>query len=153
MERGLSDEHGGIVSLSALVAEHGQALNYDLITRAGVSLYDVPGPLSWADVRDFVRFLDAGSALVSEIDPEAAGWQGDQKVAMLLAHIADLLAGLSYSYALCHTKKGVKKPQPPEPIPRPGVKSKKQEKKHWGSDAIPISEFDAWWDQIYDEED
>lgn len=118
-----------------------------------MSLYDIPDVISWADLRDFVSHLDASSALVAEIDPESAGWQGDEKVPMLLAHIADLLAGLSYSYSLCHTKKGAKKPQAPEPIPRPGVKSKKREKKHWGSDAIPISEFDAWWDKIYDEED
>lgn len=127
-----------------LVSDHGQALNYDLLTRIGVSLYDMPAAMGWDDLRDFVTHLDASSALVSEMYPETAGWQGDQKLAMLLAHIADLLAGFSYSYAVSHMKKGGKKPSPPEPIDRPGV-TKKKEKLKWGSDAIPIKDFDAWW--------
>lgn len=122
------------------------------MTRVGVSLYDLPAAMSWADLRDFVSYLDASSALVSEVEPDVAGWQGDEKVPMLLAHIADLLAGLSYGYTLSHIKKGAKKPAPPEPIPRPGVQPKRQTQ-HWGSDAIPIAEFDDWWDRIYDDEE
>lgn len=142
---------GGIVSLADLIEAHGRALNYDLLTRIGVSLYDIPDVISWADLRDFVSHLDASSALVAELDPDVAGWQGDEKVPMLLAHIADLLAGLSYGYTISHMKKGTRKPQAPEPIPRPGVKPSRQTQ-HWGSDGIPMSEFDDWWDRIYDEE-
>jgi hypothetical protein len=152
MVGGIERDPGGIVSLAALIDEHGRALNYDLVTRVGVSLYDLPGPLSWADLRDFVSYLDAGSALVSEIDPEAAGWQGDEKVPMLLAHIADLLAGLSYGYTVSHLKKGARRPKAPEPIPRPGVKPKR-ETQHWGSGGLPIAEFTEWWDRIYDEDE
>jgi hypothetical protein len=74
------------------------------MTRTGSSLYSVPGEFDWADIRDFVSFLDAGSALASEISPENAGWQGTEKVPMLLAHIADLLANLSYGYSVTHLK-------------------------------------------------
>lgn len=151
MVGGLERDAGGIVGLAQLIDEHGRALNYDLMTRVGVSLYDLPSAMSWADLRDFVSYLDAGSALVSEVEPDVAGWQGDEKVPMLLAHIADLLAGLSYGYTVSHIKKGAKKPPTPEPIPRPGVQPKRQTQ-HWGSDAIPISEFADWWDRIYDEE-
>lgn len=137
------------MSLAMLVNEHGRALNYDLMTRTGMSLSMVPETITWADVRDFVSYLDASSALASEVDPDVAGWQGTEKVPMLLAHIADLLAGLSYGYTVTHMKKGVKRPDPPEPIPRPGVKPHRKAQ-HWGNDALPISEFDEWWDQIYD---
>lgn len=132
--------------MGVLVSEHAQALNYDLLTRIGVSLYDIPDAIGWDDLRDFVTHLDASSALVSETHPDEAGWQGDQKIAMLLAHIADLIAGLSYSYTISHLKKGAKKPSPPEPIERPGV-TKKKEKMRWGADAIPIRDFDAWWNE------
>lgn len=117
-----------------------------------MSLYDIPSVISWADLRDFVSHLDASSALVAELDPDVAGWQGDEKVPMLLAHIADLLAGLSYGYTISHMKNGSRKPQAPEPIPRPGVQPKRQTQ-HWGSDAIPIAEFADWWDRIYDDEE
>lgn len=136
-----------MIRLAALVEEHGRALNYDLITRAGVSLYRIPcDRMNWADLRDFVAYLDAGSALVSEIEPEAAGWQGDQKTPMLLAHIADMLANLSYGYVLTHMKKGSQKPKAPQPIPRPGVEPVEDKNETFGSGAIPIADFDAWWD-------
>ena len=145
MERCLAGVIGGIISLAKLVADHGRALNYDLMTRTGSSLYSVPGEFDWADIRDFVSFLDAGSALASEISPENAGWQGTEKVPMLLAHIADLLANFSYGYSVTHMKKTAQKPKPPQPIPRPGVVDKTNETKHFGSGAIPIEEFDEWW--------
>lgn len=145
MERRIAGGAGGIISLAKLVAEHGRALNYDLMTRTGVSLHSVPETFNWADLRDFVSFLDAGSALASEVSPENAGWQGTEKIPMLLAHIADLLANFSYGYAVTHMKKTAQKPKPPQPIPRPGVVDKTSETKHFGSGAIPIEAFDEWW--------
>lgn len=147
MDRGQQYHAGGIASLSAILVDHGRALNYDLLTRLGVSVYDIPGRgVSWDDVRDFVMYLDASSALVSEMNPEVAGWQGDQKTPMLLAQIADTLAGLQYAYTICHTKKGAKKPKAPDPIPRPGVQSHEDRKtQHWGQGSIPMSAFSSWW--------
>ena len=134
--------------------EHGRALNYDLQTRARRSIYDIPEKgFTWADLRDFVGYLDAGSALVAELHPELAGWQGDSKVPMLLAHIADTLSGLSYGYVLSHLKKGVQKPPAPEPIPRPGVESNKKGASTYGEGAIPISDFDAWWNNDNDNDE
>lgn len=145
MERCIAGDAGGIISLAKLITEHGRALNYDLMTRVGSSLYSVPEKLNWADLRDFVTYLDAGSALASEVSPENAGWQGDEKVPMLLAHIADLLANFSYGYAITHMKKTAQRPKPPQPIPRPGVAEPKSSTKKFGEGAIPISEFDEWW--------
>lgn len=145
MERSFAGDAGGIASLAGLVSEHGRALNYDLLTRVGISLYAIPcAAMTWADLRDFVGFLDAGSALMSELYPEAAGWQGDEKTPMLLAHIADLLANLSYGYVVTHTKKGTPKPKQPTPIPRPGIESD-HDTRTFGNGAIPIAEFDDWW--------
>lgn len=110
-----------------------------------------PDALDWRDIRDVVRYLDASSALVSEMRPDEAGWQGGEKVPMLLAHIADLLAALSYGYVITHIKKGTKKPQPPEQIPRPGVAPKKGTDKHLGSGAIPVADFDSWWNDMDDD--
>lgn len=145
MERCIAGDAGGIISLAKLITEHGRALNYDLMTRVGSSLYSVPGNLNWADLRDFVTYLDAGSALASEVSPESAGWQGDEKVPMLLAHIADLLANFSYGYSITHMKKTAQRPKPPQPIPRPGVAEPKSSTKRFGEGAIPVSEFDEWW--------
>lgn len=147
MERSKSNQHGGIIALARVIGEHESALNYDLMTRAGRSIRDIPRAFDWADIRDFITHLDAGSALVAEMEPDAAGWQGTEKVPMLLAHIADTLAALSYGYTLTHMKKGAQKPQPPQPIPRPGVEAPRKRTQTWGSDGLPISEFLDWWDR------
>lgn len=137
-----------MIALARVLEEHESALNYDLMTRTGESLRNIPGRFDWADIRDFITHLDAGSALIAETEPEAAGWQGTEKVPMLLAHIADTLAALSYGYTLTHMKKGAQKPQPPQPIPRPGVEApRRQRTQTWGSDGLPISEFLDWWDR------
>lgn len=153
MERCEQHQRGGIASLGDLIEEHPRALNFDLLSRVGVSLYDIPGPISWDDVRDIVSYLDASSALVSEMHPEIAGWQGDQKTPMLLAQICDLLSGLQYSYTICHMKKGAQKPKEPIPIPRPGIAAPEKQDRHWGSGAIKMSSFADWWDRCDDESD
>lgn len=118
------------------------------MTLTGCSLRDVPNRFDWRDVCDFVRYLDASSALVSEMRPDEAGWQGDEKTPMLLAHIADLLAGLSYGYVLTHLKKNATKPKAPAPIPRPGITPSQASDKKLGSGAISVADFDSWWDSI-----
>lgn len=115
------------------------------MTRVHTSLYACPNDYTWRDVLDFVYHLDASSALVSELHPEIAGWQGDQKIPMLLAQIADELAFLRYEYDITHIKKGAKKPPQPQRIERPGVKNQNHDQ-HFGAEAIPVSEFNEWWD-------
>ena len=72
-----------------------------------------------------------------EIDPEAE-WT---LLPMLLARISDDLQQMIWLYGCAHSKKG-SAPRQPEPIPRPGVTSRK---KRIGKAAIPISEFDDWY--------
>lgn len=135
-----------MIGLAHLLAEHREALNYDLMTKAGAGLSSCPALFDWGDIRDFVGGLGADSRLISELHPKLAGWQGDEKVPMLLAAIHDQLAALSYGYTLTHLKKGAQKPKPPRPIPRPGI-TDDDETQRFGDkgSAIPISDFDAWW--------
>lgn len=139
------------MALATVVADHREALNYDLMTRTGAGLSSVPAFFDWADVRDFISGLGADSRLVSAMHPEIAGWQGDEKEPMLLAHIADTLSALLYAYLCAHTEKGAKKPGKPRPIPRPGVADEEDDgKRHWGGSdsAIPIADFDDWWNSM-----
>lgn len=114
------------------------------MTRTGIPLSRCPDELTWLDVVDFVRHLDASSALVSELHPDMAGWQGDARTPMLIAQLVDEVAYLRYDFELIHRRKGAKKPAPPDRIPRPGVKSNKKTK-HYGAGAIRIADFDDWW--------
>lgn len=61
---------------------------------------------------------------------------------MLLATLVDAVNLWRWEYAVSNTPKGKRKPPRPEPIPRPGVKSRI---KHWGRGAIRRSRFADWW--------
>lgn len=110
---------------------------------SGTTLEDVSEHLSWRALRSFVGHLDAGSELVSELSPENAHWQGDSRIAMLLADVFDQLSWLRYEFACANTPKGKSRPKRPRPYPRPGVKAQDESV---GRRPIPVSEFDAWWD-------
>lgn len=104
-------------------------------------LHDVPARIPWTALRSFVAHLDASSALVREIHPDAAEWRGTESVQSILADIYDAIAGFQWSFAAAHREHG--KPRKPKPYPRPGQKRKGASV---GRDPIPISEFDEWWD-------
>lgn len=144
MALGVGHLGGGIAGLVRLIAEHGGALEYDLMTRVGATLGDIPGRIGWTALRSFVEHLDASSATVKETDPEIADWQGPSRLPMILADIYDLLAVFRWQYATANTKKGKKKPKKPEPYERPGAKREKKGTRV-GRDPIPVSQFDAWW--------
>lgn len=79
-------------------------------------------PCDWFDWRDLaviVRHLGVESHLFKSMHPDDAGWTLTN---LLLARIADVLAWLQWA----KTKDGRKNRNQPEPIPRPGVKRKKQ---------------------------
>lgn len=69
-------------------------------------------------------------------------WYGSTYQTQLLATVCDHLANISYILAASNSKHPKRIPKP-DPIPRPGIKLR--EKKKYGSDAIPISEWDMWW--------
>lgn len=98
---------------------------------------DVGGALSNAALLSFARNLPGDSATACEIEPEAQ-WT---LVPMLLARISDGLEHLIWLYTCAHSKGG-RRPRPPEPIPRPGVR---QRSRRVGRAPIPIGSFDDWY--------
>jgi hypothetical protein len=73
----------------------------------------------WHDLAVIIRHSDVTSNIYRALHPREAGWTRDS---MLLATIADVARWLQWS----KTKDGAKGRGMPEPIPRPGVQSRKQ---------------------------
>lgn len=132
-----------MIALVELIGEHGGALNYDLMTRLGAFIEDVPDFISWRDLMDFVRHLPNDSALFSVLHPDFAGWATTAQTNTILANIYDAIAQLSHMYASVNSKKTIPRPKL---YPRPFAHDDDEQK--LGSDAIPMSEFDAWWDSF-----
>lgn len=127
-------DHGGIRGLVRLIWDHGEALEYDLIER-GLRLRDVGQPaFTWRDLRIIVRYLPRESALVNELDPDAAGWSLES---LLLATVADGIHWLQWA----KTKDGQKGRHQPKPIPRPGVED--NTKKYKGTPE-PVNDIVDW---------
>lgn len=95
---------------------------------------DVPCVLSWADLRDIVKYQPATSALYREMHPDAAPWGLSEH---LLAVVADgIIAG-----NWMQSKDGQKNRNRPKPIPRPGVEP---EAKRFGGKAESIETIRDW---------
>lgn len=110
------------------------ALQYDLLTR-GLSL-DLLGTeaFSWYDLMAFQRHVQADpkSALTTEL--HGPTWSIE---AQLMAVAVDLLGIANWQRA------GRRSAPKPKRIPRPWEKPKTTA---LGKGAIPISEFDDWWE-------
>lgn len=117
------------MAAAVIVRDHRTAIEYDLLTKAGRTLADVGGGISWETLFAFIRHLPADSAYWRELQPEAAAWIAGDKTAALLADLFDLVAA-----------KGARRQ--PKPYPRPKLKGGGE---RFGADPIPISEFDAWY--------
>lgn len=105
----------------------------------GLRLSDLGTPrLSWRDLLVIVNQSPPGSALwrskaaAEDVDP-AWGLQ------------EQLLAGIFDVLRIGNWQRGGGKGQKPRLMPRPGVESGRV----IGSDPIPISEFDHWWNEGY----
>ncbi|MGV9676206.1 DUF5361 domain-containing protein [Nocardia sp. NPDC003482] len=115
----LGGRPGGILSLDALLEEHGEAIEYDLIT-LGLRLSQLgEASLSWRDLRAIVRWLPADSALSRAANPEEHRWQLTQQ---LLADMTESLRWLVWS----KTEDGARGRNMPDRIPRPGVRSHRE---------------------------
>lgn len=99
-----------------------------------MSLEDLGEDLSWLDLLVFVKFIqqDHSSALGRELHGPI--WSVE---AQLMAEAVDAMN-------MANWQRGGRRSAPkPKPIPRPWLKPKTTT---LGSDAIPISEFNDWWD-------
>lgn len=135
-ERHLS---GGILGLRVDLLVHSgrrEAIHYDLF-RAGRSLDDLGSEaLTWLDLKVFATFVqqDHSSALGREL--HGPTWSIE---AQLLAEVTDALN-------MANWQRGGKRSAPrPKPVPRPWLTPKST---NLGSDPIPISAFDDWWDGV-----
>ncbi|MEU1663549.1 hypothetical protein ABZ547_08035 [Streptomyces sparsogenes] len=100
------------------------------------------GRLSWRRLRVLIQHLPPESATMTELrnslsdeelaeqaekgEPEKGRWS---QVEQLLALVADRLARVEYVLICANTDSKSKRPQPPDPIARPGAKPKKPKPK------------------------
>lgn len=113
---------GGILSLCLLIEEHGEAIEYELISH-GLRLRNLGSEdFNWRDLKVIVRQCPRDSAIARAVEPDAATWGVQEQ---LLAEIADTLHWLQWT----KTKDAAAKPprNAPDPIPRPGIKPKQVE--------------------------
>lgn len=90
--------------------------------------------LTWRDLRIFVMGAARESAYVRSVAGEAAAWG---PVEHLLASLVDVMQLANWQRA------GDRNARRPEALQRPGVKAPGQQ---LGSDPIPVSQFDDWWE-------
>lgn len=146
--RGRRRRAGGIAGLAELIADHGEAIEFDLMCKAHMTLDDLGGALPLRALRSFVARLDHTSALWRETHADSnewLPWLDGTMVAPMLANLVDVTNYARWEYAISCTKKGHSKPRRPKRVPVPWLAGTSGER-HIGSDPIPISEFDAWWD-------
>lgn len=137
----LQHRRGGILGLLTLCEQHTEAVEADLI-RLGLRLRWLGTPdFDWCDLRAIIRHADPSSALVREMQPDAARWG---VVEQLLAEAVDTLHWLQWA----KTKDAQTKPprNPPKPIPRPGVRDTDDDRIRF--DVMEFDEALAWlgWD-------
>lgn len=80
----------------------------------GYRAADVPELVSWADLRDIIRYQPQTSALFREMHPDAAPWGLSEH---LLAVVADAVVAGNWM----QSRDGQKNRNRPKPIQRPGI--------------------------------
>ena len=90
--------------------------------------------MSWADLRDVIKYQPATSALYREMNPDAAPWGLSEH---LLAVVADAVIAGNWMAS----RDGQKNRNRPKPIPRPGVVP---EHKKFGGSAESIDAIRGW---------
>lgn len=141
---------GGIASLADLVATHGLALDYDLMTLARRTIDDVGGTLSWRALLHFVGGLPPTSRLARELDPRLeslAPWLDGSMVAPLVADLIDCTNLARWEYATSCVGRGQRRPRGPRAVPRPW-REDGGGKRTIGRDPIPTRDFEGWWDSM-----
>jgi hypothetical protein len=112
----LRDHCGGILGLLRLLTEHGEAIEYELLT-IGKHIDDLgTRRLSWRDLLVVVKQAPPQGALHRALDPEGWGWTVDSYL---------LAADVDYAAAAAWQRAGDKRKKRPDPILRPGQKKKR----------------------------
>lgn len=124
-----------------LIEQHGAALEFDLLTMTGYQLRDIGGALQWGALHHFVMHLPRTSALSRELVPitEEERWANGERNATILADIFDVIASGISALVAKGTGRGPKKIHK---YPRPWLKPKVR---RVGKGAIPVKDFESWW--------
>lgn len=114
---------GGIQSLRELIADHPEAVEYDLI-QLGLRLDDLGTErLTWRDLKVIVtRMPPHKSALQAEKRPDDSPWG-------LVEHLLAELVDVQHLALWAKTKDGSKNRNRPKPIERPGRRPERFGKK------------------------
>jgi hypothetical protein len=127
MDGALRPEAGGIAGLHALLAEHGEAIEWDLSHYHHRSLHDLfNGALTWRQLRSYLSHLPRESALARKLLGDDAPWGLNEQ---LLAMTIDVLRQGNW-------QRGGGKGAKPKPLPRPGA-SRGSETRHGRTDRDP----------------
>lgn len=134
MAGGIPDQPGGILALCRLIERHGEAIEYDLLM-AGRHIDELGESLSWRDLQVLLRRWQVTPGFaVCEAVQGSEQWSTE---AQLLAHVFDQIASGNW------IAQGNKNAPKPKRLPRPW---EKPVTKQFGSEPIPLSEFDSWWE-------
>lgn len=120
--------------------EHEEAIEYDLITSAGVEWSDVGSTLSWGAFSSFLKNIPQDSALWRSTHRDIADWGTTLKTNEILADIYDVLSMLNNNLVGGFQRK---RPHRTKPYPRPWLK-KTKEKKIGGNGALPKEKMREW---------
>lgn len=124
------------------MAEHSEAVEWDLLTQTGHELRDVGGSISWGALASFLLHRRPDSALSQEIDGDWAIWATTMKTNGLLADIFDMLAQINANLVATGTHQ---KAKPVPRYPRPGMEDSGNDAiKRVGRGALPRGEFRKW---------
>lgn len=119
----------------SLPDEQWAAIEHDLAA-AGWTLEDVPHRLPWMSLFAFVLHLPRESAYRRLINPDGYTWSATNHLIAELGYRLDVLIWQS-------TKDGNAGRNQPQRWERPGVTNNR--KNTYGSGAIPVTEWDDWW--------
>jgi hypothetical protein len=114
---GVDGHGGGIVGLVRLLNEHGEAIEYELLTIGRNLEHLGTRHLSWRDLKVVVNQAPPGGALHRSLDPKGWAWGADT---YMLAGLVDLTAAANWQRA------GDKHKKRPDPLPRPNEKKPKK---------------------------
>lgn len=117
MGRTVLYQRGGILGVAEILSDRGSATDFDLMTRCGVRLRDVPNTIGWDGVLVFMTHAPRDGALARATDNRAAWSTTDYLLAALLDGVNILIYQL-----------GGGKGNKPKPVKRPQAESDIREK-------------------------
>ncbi|NPD33106.1 hypothetical protein HLV35_07540 [Eggerthellaceae bacterium zg-997] len=123
-------------------AQHGGAVEADLMRDMGIRFRDVPDTIGWDGLLTLFANAPEGSATWRAANEALGEYRSQAHVGVILADVYDLLAALHSSFARVNSKRpaSVRRPRP---YRRPWVDDGGA--RTIGSGAIPASKFLDWY--------